>query len=261
MEKLTNGTTNKSSLEKWYSVIDTKDEMDYSVEDICRMLRQDYLVERAVQTGIKFLQKDPFIGGLHSGELIKAFIFHQKSFIYVYHDEFEKISSNAHYLLLSSHTLLERLRDEDSVEETKQLITRLDNILNGKEPNLHLELVPQTIKKHFELVSIGTNLANPNYKWSRLPYLPILFEKKSAVCDARRLKKALKSFSGNCKWILQRKFILSNAPNLYFLTIGERNYLSIYKCIHKTEAWEAAIKDILPLAEHLDKSLAERNGD
>jgi hypothetical protein len=71
----------QSSLDKWYSEIVSKDEKDYSIEDICRMLRQDYLIDRAVQIGIDYLKKDPFVGNIYNGELLSAFINDQKSYI------------------------------------------------------------------------------------------------------------------------------------------------------------------------------------
>lgn len=149
----------QSSLEKWYSEIVSKDENDYSVEDICRMLRQDYLVERAVQIGIEFLKKDPFVGNVYNGELLSAFINDQKSYIYVYRKDFELIRSVAHDLFLDKHNLHDAYGDVESIKETEQLVIRLDKILNGEEANLHLELIPQIINKYFKLVSIGTNLA------------------------------------------------------------------------------------------------------
>lgn len=245
----------QSSLEKWYSEIVSKDENDYSVEDICRMLRQDYLVERAVQIGIEFLKKDPFVGNVYNGELLSAFINDQKSYIYVYRKDFEIIRSVAHNFLTDKHILPNEIGDVESIEETKQLVIRLDKILNGEEANLHLELIPQIINKHFNLVSIGTNLANPDYKWRRIPNLPIIFDEKCAKLDVKQLNKVLKSFSGKCKWFLQRDVFLYGKENLYFLTIRERYFSEIYKMLYKKEVWEAAIEDILPLAEHLEKNL------
>ena len=125
----------QSSLEKWYSEIVSKDENDYSVEDICRMLRQDNLVERAVQIGIEFLKKDPFVGNVYNGELLSAFINDQKSYIYVYRKDFELIRSVAHDLLLDKHNLHDAYGDVESIKETEQLVIRLDKILNGEEAN------------------------------------------------------------------------------------------------------------------------------
>ena len=246
----------QSSLEKWYSEIVSKDEKDYSVEDICRMLRQDYLVERAVQIGIEFLKKDPFVGNVYNGELLSAFINDQKSYIYVYRKDFELIRSVAHDLFLDKHNLHDAYGDVESIKETEQLVIRLDKILNGEEANLHLELIPKIINKYFKLVSIGTNLANPDYKWQRIPYLPIKFDEKCAKRDVKQLNKVLKSFSGKCKWFLQRDILLYGKENIFFLTIRERHFPKIYKRFYKKEVWEAAIEDILPLAEHLENTLS-----
>jgi len=38
-------------------------------------------------------------------------------------------------------------------------------------------------------------------------------------------------------------------------TIKARCFSEIYKMLYKKEVWEAAIEDILPLAEHLEKNL------
>ena len=126
--------------------------------------------------------------------------------------------------------------------------------------NLHLEPIPQIISKHFELDSIGTNLLNPDYKWLRLPFLPIKFNEKNAKRDAQQLKRTLACFDGNCKWVLLRKLYLSKNSNLFILTIRGRHFPNMYKRFHKIELWEAAIKDIMPLAEHLKKTLAENDG-
>ena len=196
------GNLNQSSLEKWHSEIISKNEKDYSLEDICRMLRQDYKFERAAQIGVEYLLKDPFIGYLYNGKLLSAFIFDQKSYIYAYRDDFDRISSSAHKKIINGYNFLDEDCDERKGEDVKHLIVRLDNMLNGNEANLHLELIPKTINKHFELVSIGTNLANPEYKWQRLPFLPIKFDEKNAKSNVKRLNNVLKNFKGNCKWFV-----------------------------------------------------------
>lgn len=245
----------QSSIEKWYSEIVSKDEKDYSVEDICHMLRQDCFVDRAVHIGIRLLKEKPFIGSLYAGELLDGFLYEQKSYIYVYQKDFEEISSIAHKFLLENPNLLDVFIDDESVEEAKQLVIKLDNILDGTEVNLHLELIPQIIKRYFAIVSIGTNIANPEFKWRRMPFLPIVFDEKCSKRDAKKLNGVLKCFRGNCKWYLHRELFSKNR-NLFFLTIRERYYPEMHKSSNVREAWEAAIEDILPLADHLEKSLA-----
>lgn len=246
----------QSSLEKWYSEIEQKNEKDYSVEDICCMLRQDYKTELAASIGIELLRQDPFIGSLCDGELLSAFIRHQKSYIYYYRKDFDDIYVTATTSCKDAQVLLERFdNNEDLINEARQLTDRLYDIISGKESNLHLELISQVIKRHYEVVRIGTNVANPEFTWHRFPCLPIVFGKSS---DVKQLKRLLRGFKGNCNWILHRRHYSKN-KELYFLTIREKRFPCIYSCIHKNEPWKAAISDILPLSEYLESSLSSNH--
>lgn len=61
-------------LDEWYDAVVRKTESELSLLDICRMLRQEVLLDIAMPLARKILIKSPFCGELYDGQLFKLFI-------------------------------------------------------------------------------------------------------------------------------------------------------------------------------------------
>ncbi|TCS96767.1 contact-dependent growth inhibition system immunity protein [Hazenella coriacea] len=61
----------KYALEQWYSRLAEKSVDEIDINDICRMLGQDILVEIAVEKAIEMLKVDPLAGWSYDGQLIE----------------------------------------------------------------------------------------------------------------------------------------------------------------------------------------------
>lgn len=244
-----------SSLGRWFNRLIEKEIKDINIEDVCRMLRQDFLVEVATPVGIQYLYDDPFCGELYEGELLKCFIRDQKSQIYDNETEFIKIAKIAENKLKSDNQLIVSFEENGSKQEIEELIKRLNNILSGKEPNLHLDLISKTIRKHFVVESISTNILNPEYSWQKIPNLTVRFGELSSDSSAKSLDKLLSSFNGNCSWIIKPSRFFQKNKGTYYITVKERKNLSAYKRKHKREVWEAALDDIVALSNHIDDGM------
>ena len=240
-----------SSLGRWYNRFIEKEEKELNIEDICRMLRQDLLVEVATPIGIQHLYDNPFCGELYEGELLQCFIRDQKDQIYDNKTDFFKIAEIAENILRTNNQISTSLDGNGSKQEIKELVRRLNDILSGKEPNLHLDLVSKTIKKQFAVESISTNILNPEYPWQRVPKLTVKFCEMSSDASVKTLDKILSSFKGNCSWIIKSGNHIQKNRGIYYITIKEGKNQSAYRKKYKREVWEAALDDIVALSDHI----------
>ena len=240
----------KSSLELWYETINAKNASEYSVDDICRMLRQDYLTSVAIPLGISMLKANPFCGNLFEAELLKCFVIDMPSAVYNNMLDFRDILSTAKVALLNNKSSCNSINNTDDI---CKLVASLELMVNGKECNYHLDSISNVIKRYFSVISIPSCIANPNYEWETIPRMIIVFDNKVAKEEVVLLRNLLKSFKGNCKWILtQKSFYHSNS---YLLTVSGFNHLLM---LNKKEKIQGALGDVYLLAQHIESYFCKR---
>ena len=88
----------KCELDKWYISILNKTIEELNVNDVYRMLRQDILIEIAVDKAIKILEENPLEGEMYDGQLLELLyslhINKYKEYIPKVKDLLIKINSN-----------------------------------------------------------------------------------------------------------------------------------------------------------------------
>ena len=61
-----------SSLTEWYNQLINKTIDELEVEDVCKMIRQNIIIELATQKAIELFFDDPYDGFIYDGELLNA---------------------------------------------------------------------------------------------------------------------------------------------------------------------------------------------
>lgn len=61
----------KSNLDKWYVTLLNKTMEEVDIKDISRMLRQDILIDLAVNKAVEILKENPLAGEMYDGQLLE----------------------------------------------------------------------------------------------------------------------------------------------------------------------------------------------
>jgi len=61
----------KCELDKWYVTLLNKAIEEININDISRMLRQDILIEVAINKSVEILKENPLVGEMYDGQLLE----------------------------------------------------------------------------------------------------------------------------------------------------------------------------------------------
>ena len=78
-------------LDEWFNSIMNKEVDQLTVADVCRMLRQKICSVVAIDKGIEFLDKDPFIGELYEGQLMLTLYNAKEKYLCKRYDDIEPL--------------------------------------------------------------------------------------------------------------------------------------------------------------------------
>lgn len=99
-------------LQEWYNVVMDKTPAEFTVGDVCRMLRQKIFSVAAIGRAIEILEEDPFAGELFDGQLMENLCAGKEKYLCRRYDDIEKLLGNAELKALS-HSWA----DEESKED------------------------------------------------------------------------------------------------------------------------------------------------
>lgn len=102
----------KCELDKWYVELLNKRIEEITIKDISRMLRQDILIELAINKSLEFLEENPLAGEMYDGQLLELLYSLDLS---KYKEDIDK-AKNILINIKSNINNFEWMSDEDSKE-------------------------------------------------------------------------------------------------------------------------------------------------
>ncbi|MCR6112686.1 hypothetical protein HXA35_20355 [Bacillus sp. A301a_S52] len=114
---------NNYPLDEWYNTLINKDINEIDVSDLCKMIRQNILIDLAVNKATEILRINPLEGDVYDGQLIEL----------LYSIDYQEIKEHTHSL-------------QEILQKIKQTI-EIDDFMCEEDYNEYMDLVDKFIVK------------------------------------------------------------------------------------------------------------------
>lgn len=114
-------------LQKWYNRLIDKNISEINIEDVLKMIRQKEFIELAILKAIEFLKRDPLVGELYEGELLKKLYTIDEINLHDHYNDIQLILSKA---IIHSNNYKWLCTEEK--EEFNDLINKFMDKINNK---------------------------------------------------------------------------------------------------------------------------------